>query len=124
MATVSLGRVQLQIMQVLWDRGQASAREITESINAITPITHSTVQTMLRVLEDKHAVTHRLDGRTFIFYPLVPESDFKQSATQNLLESVFGGSVKDLVSHLLNCRNTSKQEIDELRQLINQQRKR
>ena len=121
MENVPLGRVQLQIMQVLWEKQEATAREITDAINAIEPIMHSTVQTMLRVLEDKKAVSHRRDGRTFIFYPLVPETDFKQSATKNLIERVFGGSASSLVAHLLNCQAVTKKEIDEIRKIIDRQ---
>jgi predicted transcriptional regulator len=124
MEAMNLGRVQLQIMQVLWDKQQATAREITDAINALEPIAHSTVQTMLRVLEEKQAVQHKAEGRTFVFYPLVPETDFKQSATQNLVERVFGGSVSNLLAHLLDCRKVTKQEIDEIRKMINRQAKR
>lgn len=124
MEPIALGRVQLQIMQVLWQKRQATAREITDAINEIEPIAHSTVQTMLRVLEEKQAVSHRAEGRTFVFSPMVPESDFKQSATQNLVERVFGGSVSSLVAHLLDSQGVSKQEIDDIRKLINRQCKR
>lgn len=124
MESMHLGRVQLQIMQVLWDKQQATAREITDTINALEPIAHSTVQTMLRVLEEKHAVSHKAEGRTFVFCPMVPESDFKQSATKNLVERVFGGSVSSLVAHLLDSKGVTKQEIDEIRKMINRQNKR
>jgi BlaI family transcriptional regulator, penicillinase repressor len=124
MGSMALGRVQLRIMQVLWDKQQATAREITDAINSSEPIAHSTVQTMLRVLEDKKAVAHKPDGRTFVFYPLVPEAEFKQSATQNLVERVFGGSVSNLLAHLIDCDSVSKKEIDEIRKLINRQNKR
>ena len=124
MGSLPLGHVQLRIMQVLWEKQTATAREITDAINLTEPIAHSTVQTMLRVLEDKLAVEHKPEGRTFIFVPLVPEEEFKQSATQNLVERVFGGSVSSLVAHLLDCDNVSKKEIDEIRKLINRQNKR
>jgi BlaI family transcriptional regulator, penicillinase repressor len=65
-----LGKVQLQIMGVLWARGQATAREITEALCRKAPIAHSTVQTLLRDLEEKGAVTHDVQGRTFVFRPL------------------------------------------------------
>jgi BlaI family penicillinase repressor len=53
-----LGKVQLEIMQVLWERGEATAREITDTLCLSTPIAHSTVQTLLRKLELKGAVSH------------------------------------------------------------------
>jgi BlaI family transcriptional regulator, penicillinase repressor len=124
MGTMQLGHVQLRIMQVLWEKRKATAREITDAINASEPIAHSTVQTMLRVLEDKRAVAHKPEGRTFVFFPLVAESEFKQGATQNLIERVFGGSASGLVAHLLVSENVSKKEIGEIRKLINRQNKR
>jgi BlaI family transcriptional regulator, penicillinase repressor len=119
MSSTRLGRVQLLIMQVLWERGKATAREITDAINATEAIAHSTVQTLLRGLEEKGSISHREEGRTFVFYPLVEERRFKQSATRDLVERVFGGSVGNLVAHLLQNEKVSRKEIDEIRDLIN-----
>ena len=72
MPTMRLGRVQLRIMQVLWERGEASAGGI--SLDALSPesgIAHSTVQTLLRKMEDKGVVGHEVNDRTFVFRPLV-----------------------------------------------------
>ncbi len=124
MTIKQLGRVQLLIMQVLWDRGRATAREITDQISRCEPIAHSTVQTLLRGLEEKKAAGHEVDGRTFTFFPLVEESEFKQSATQDLLHRVFGGSVEGLVSHLLAGEKVSTDELAELRKLINRESRR
>lgn len=123
MTTTQLGRVQLLIMQVLWDRGRATARDITDQIKLSEPIAHSTVQTLLRGLEEKGAASHDSEGRTFTFFPLVAESEFKQSATQDLLHRVFGGSVQGLVSHLLESESVSADQLAELRKLINRQSK-
>ena len=124
MGSKQLGRVQLLIMQVLWNKRKATAREITDAINAAEPIAHSTVQTMLRVLEDKQAVAHEPEGRTFVFFPLVEEAEFKQTATQDLVERVFGGSVSSLVAHLLKSESVSRKEIDAIRKLISLKKKR
>lgn len=119
MGTTSLGRVQLMLMQVLWTRGKATAREITDDLNKLEPIAHSTVQTLLRGLEDKRAIQHKADGRTFVFFPLVEEANFKRSATQELLSRVFGGNASDLVAYLLTEENVSREEVAEIRKLIN-----
>ena len=120
MTSTQLGRVQLLIMQVLWDRQRATAREITDTINKSEPIAHSTVQTLLRALEEKSSVSHEAEGRTFIFFPLVEEENFKQNATSVLIERVFGGNAANLVAHLLGDKNVSRKEITEIRKLINQ----
>ena len=119
MTPTQLGRVQLRIMQVLWKQGRATARNITDALSATEPIAHSTVQTLLRGLEEKGAVSHEAEGRTFVFFALVEEDQFKQSATRDLVERVFGGSAGTLVAHLLKHENVSREDVDEIRKLIN-----
>ena len=123
MTATQLGRVQLQIMQVLWDKERCTAREITDTLNEQEPIAHSTVQTLLRGLEEKGAASHEAEGRTFVFFPLVAEANFKQSATSDLIQRVFGGKASSLVSHLLKNEKVSAKEIEEIRKLIDQRGK-
>jgi BlaI family penicillinase repressor len=120
MSATRLGRVQLLIMQCLWSKGRANAREITEALNQIEPVAHSTVQTLLRGLEDKGSVGHAIEGRTFVFFPQVKEENFKQSAIRDLVNRVFGGDVGSLVAHLLKNEKVSKKELGEIRRLINE----
>jgi predicted transcriptional regulator len=123
MAEIQLGRMQLRMMQVIWRAGRCTAREITDAMNAEEPTAHSTVQTLLRTLEDKGAVAHEVEGRTFIFYPLVKEDEVQQDATEDLVERVFGGSAENLVSYLLKSRKVSRRELDEIRRMIDTERK-
>ena len=115
-----LGRVQLQIMQILWERGEATAREVTDALNQAEPVAHSTTQTLLRKLEAKHAVTHTVRERVFVFRPLSQEADISESAARDLLTRVFGGSVYGLVSHLLKHEAISADEMQRLRALIDE----
>jgi BlaI family penicillinase repressor len=110
-------------MQILWGKGRATARDITEALNASEPIAHSTVQTLLRTLEDKGSITHEVEGRTFVFFPLVKEDKYKRNATRDLLDRVFGGDVQSLVAHLLQHENMSRKELDEIRHLIDERGK-
>ena len=113
-----LGKVQLQIMQILWERGEATAREITEALNLAELIAHSTTQTLLRKLEAKGAVAHIVRDRVFVFRPLSQEADVSESAARDLLTRVFGGSVYGLVSHLLKHESISDDELSRLRELM------
>ncbi len=123
MTATRLGRMQLLIMQVLWKSGRATAREITDGLNETEPVAHSTVQTLLRGLEDKGAVGHKAEGRTFVFSPLVEEANYQRNVTSDLLQRVFGGNVADLVAHLLKNENVSPEELREIRRLIDQRNK-
>ena len=121
MASVRLGRVQHQIMKVLWKRGRATAREITEALAGHgAPVLHSTVQTLLRKLEAKRAVGHKVNEstRTFIFYPLVTEADATRSAMQDLLTRVFNGSRYGMVAYLLKNEKLTRSELNEIKKLI------
>ena len=123
MTATKLGKVQMQIMNVLWQMKRATAREITEALNETEPIAHSTVQTLLRGLMEKGAVTHETKGRTFVFKPVVAADKVRKSATRDLLARVFDGNVGDLVSFLLKNEKVSKQELDEIKKLINEKTK-
>jgi BlaI family transcriptional regulator, penicillinase repressor len=114
-----LGKLQHQMMQILWARGRATAREITAELSRSAPVAHSTVQTLLRKLEAKGAVTHDVEDRTFIFRPLFQPSDLKASATRDLLSRLFDGSVSALLTHLLKHEEITPEELEELRRLIN-----
>lgn len=120
MSHVRMGKVQLQIMRVLWDKGRANAREITDVLNAQEPIAHSTVQTLLRKLEAKGAVGHEAVARTFVFFPLVAENNVRRGATQDLLQRVFGGSAGELMSYLLKHERVSQKELEQIRRLIDE----
>jgi len=123
MGETPLGRMQFRIMQVLWDRGKASAREVTDALNESEPVAHSTVQTLLRQLEAKGAVGHEADGRTFVFSARLKEDRVKRKATRDLLERVFGGDVGSLVAHLIRDEGLSRRELDALRKLIDETRR-
>ena len=115
-----LGRVQLQIMQILWELREATAREITDALNQTEPVAHSTTQTLLRKLEAKNAVAHTVKDRVFVCRPLSEEADISESAARDLLTRVFGGSVYGLVSHLLKHEAISDDERKRLRRLIDE----
>jgi BlaI family penicillinase repressor len=115
--------MQLLIMQVLWTKGRATAREITDALNESESVAHSTVQTLLRGLEDKGSVSHEKEGRTFIFFPLVEQNKFQRNATRDLLERAFAGNVSSLVAHLLKNEKVSARELKEIRRLIDERTK-
>jgi BlaI family transcriptional regulator, penicillinase repressor len=121
MSHVRMGKVQLKIMHVLWEHGRANAREITDQLNREEPIAHSTVQTLLRKLEAKGAVGHETQERTFVFFPRVAEEKVRRGATQDLVERIFGGSPARLMSYLLENETVSKQELEQIRRLIDEQ---
>lgn len=121
--TVRLGAKQLAIMDSLWNRGQATARDITDDLNIAAPTdptAHSTVQTMLRELEAKGVVGHEVQERTFTFFPKIERGTVRETAMHDLLFRLFNNSPFDLASHLIQNKKLSTKELEQLRQLIDE----
>jgi len=90
MTGMKFGKVQLKIMNVLWQKKRSTAVEITTEINKTGYyIAHSTVQTHMRALEKKGAVGHDMDDRTFIFYPLVDTDNVARHAVSDMVDTIF-----------------------------------
>lgn len=117
MKTPGFSRLQLRIMQVLWQQKRASAREITDALNKLEPIAHSTVQTLLRRLELRGAVAHDVDNITFMYYPLVKNKNVVKNSVQDIIDRLFGGSAHGMVSYLVSNRYVTPEELKDLTEL-------
>jgi BlaI family penicillinase repressor len=118
MASLRFGKVQLRIMRVIWEKKRANAREITDAMNLIDPIAHSTVQTLLRKLEEKGAVAHDVEERTFIFYPLVEAESVTKFALNEFIDRIFMGSPAGLVSYLLKQEDIPADEMKQIKEML------
>ncbi|MBK8099377.1 MAG: BlaI/MecI/CopY family transcriptional regulator [Planctomycetes bacterium] len=109
---------ELQILEVLWQRGEATVREVYETLRDELPIVQNTVQAFLRLMEQKGLVTHRLVGRSFVYRALQAREPTRKNLLSGLLETVFDGSLDQLVASALAVRKPSAQELDKLRTLL------
>jgi predicted transcriptional regulator len=112
-----LGDLQLRIMRVIWKRGEATVADVVTALGR-AQLAYTTVATMLRKMEARGLVRHRVEGRTFIYKALVAEEQVSRKMTDHLLERLFQGSLAGMVSHLLNTREISEAELAELERLI------
>jgi BlaI family penicillinase repressor len=115
---VRLGKLQLAIMRVLWQRGEASVSDVHEDLEAERGLAPTTVATMLMKLERKGVAAHRTEGRRFIYRPLVAEEQVRRSMVDELTSQLFQGDVTALVNHLLSEHSIAARELTELRSLI------
>jgi BlaI family penicillinase repressor len=123
MATEKFTRLQLRIMQVLWQKKLATAREVTDALNEFERIAHSTVQTLLRRLERRGAVGHDKKDVAFVYFPLVRNERVVKQALQDLLDRLFAGSPQGMVSYLLKNRYVTPEELNELSELSKKKEK-
>jgi BlaI family penicillinase repressor len=113
-----LGDLQLAIMRVLWDREEATAAEVHEALAAERGLAPTTIATMLTKLEKKGVVTHRVDGRRFVYRPEVSEQAVRRSMLGTLTSRLFGGEVTALVAHLLAEHPIDRNELAEIEELL------
>jgi predicted transcriptional regulator len=116
-----LGDLQHAIMQVLWkqgEQGEAAAADVHRALWQERRLAPTTIATMLAKMERKGVVTHRTEGRRYLYRPTVTESEVRRSMLGDLTDRLFDGSVAAVVSHLLEEREIDPDELDELRRLI------
>jgi predicted transcriptional regulator len=107
-----------RLMAVLWARGRATVAEVQAGLKRGERVTYSTVQTMLRILEQKGYVAHEKAGRAFIYRPLVDERQARRKALRHMLARLFENSPSLLVLNVLEDERTSPEELARLKQLI------
>lgn len=112
-----LGDLQLQILKILWERGQGTVADVLENLSG-AELAYTTVATMLRKMEARGLVTHRLEGRSFVYRPKVKAEDISHRMSNHLVDRLFEGSLLDAVNHLLTTREVSSEELGKIEQLI------
>ena len=119
MGDPQLSDLQLELLRVLWDRGEATAAEVHEVLReqdrALAP---TTVATLLSRLEKRGLVTHDARGRTYVYRACVPEHEVRRSMVTKLTTFFFGGDPAALVSHLLGGRTVAPDELAAIERLI------
>jgi predicted transcriptional regulator len=106
---------ELAILKVLWDQGPSSVRAVHRQLTLSEPeLAYNTVQTMLRIMEEKGLVKHDLDGRSFIYTARFSRDE----STLRFLERVYDGAVSQLVQSLLRSERISPEELDRMHALI------
>src|ERR1044071_916575 len=113
----TLTEVELELMDVLWERGRATVSEIVESLPD-ERLAYSSVLTMMRILEQKGYVTHEKEGRAFIYRPLVDRQQAQKSVIGYLLRRFFDTSPELLVVNLLEHEEVGPEEVSRLKQMI------
>lgn len=118
-----LGRRERQIIEIVYQRGQASVAQVIEQMS--DPPSYTSVRTMLRLLEGKGYLRHKEKGRRFVYIPVVTPGTAGRSALRNLLTTFFSNSVEKAVASLLELERgkLSSDDLDRLAELVEKARK-
>lgn len=118
MASVGLSRRERQIMDILYQRGKASAAEVREAMEDAP--SYSAVRAMLRVLEEKEQVRHEEQGLKYVYVPVVGRDKAKRSAMKHLIDTFFSDSPEQVVAALLDVssKRLTREELDRMAEMI------
>ena len=119
-----LGDLQLAILRVLWAESEATVVRVHEVIEPVRGCTASTVATMLSKMEARGLVTHRKEGRQFVYRALVAEEQAQRSMVRDVTSRLFGGDPLELVHHLVREDEIDTTDLDAIREMIEARRAR
>ena len=110
--------VELEILQVLWDRESATVREVVEALNQTRPRAYTSILSMLNVMLDKELVVRQPRGRAHVYRPRKPREKTLGGIVGDLLGRAFDGSASSLITQVLTESKPSPHELDEIRKVI------
>jgi len=113
-----LTEVEQSIMEVLWQKGELSVREITETLSADKATAYTSVQTMCKILVDKGYAEFRKEGKAFIYKAKITQTEARQGALSALLNRFFGSSPELLAQHLMQETDIDLKDLESLQDQI------
>lgn len=116
--SITLTPAELRLMKVLWTRGESSVADMVTATADETPLAYTSVLTTIRILEKKGYVTHRQDGRAFLYSACVAENEASRSEVRHVLQRFFGNSRERLLLSLLGDEEITPDELRRLKEAI------
>lgn len=114
---------ELEILQELWDKPGLTVSEIHQKLEARKQVGYTTTLKQMQRMHDKGMLSRKKEGKLFIYFSELDEQLIKNSIFSKLSETLFKGSAKDMMMHLLGNQETTKEELQELKQWIEEKEK-
>ena len=117
MTDLHLTQRELDIMSVLWEKGEATVTEVRDQVDP--DLAYTSISSMIRMLEMKGYVSHRRgEGKTHVYFPVIDAETAGESALGRVLNKIYGGSPIKLVAHLVEQNRLSDKELARMRELL------
>jgi len=116
--SITLTQAELRLMKILWDRGESTVAEMVAAISAEEALAYTSVLTTIRILDTKGYVSHRQEGRAFLYSSCIGEIEASRSEVRHVLQRFFGNSRERLLLSLLGDDEISPGELSRLKEAI------
>ena len=111
---------ELEILQVLWERGPSTVREVHEALSGKRPMGYTSVLKLMQIMTAKGTLRRNEEQRAHVYEAVEPAEKTKRQLALDVLQRVFEGSASDLMMHALSGRKASKEEIEEMRRMLSE----
>jgi predicted transcriptional regulator len=116
--SITLTQAELRLMRVLWERGESAVSDLVAATAAEASLAYTSVLTTIRILENKGYVSHRQEGRAFLYTSNIDEAEASRSEVRHVLQRFFGNSRERLLLSLLGDDEISPDELKRLKEAI------
>lgn len=114
---------ELEIMKVVWERENATVRDVYEQLLRHRKIAYTTVMTMMGILERKGHLKKTADGRAYVYRPAQPKAKVVGNMVQDFVKRVFDGSAQPLLVHLVEKKEIDEEQLREIERLLKERRR-
>lgn len=111
---------ELEILQVLWENGPSSVREVNEVLNESREVGYTTTLKIMQIMNDKGLVSRDTSSRTHIYHALATEKDTQKNLLDSFIEKTYRGSAMRMIMQALGQQDASRKELDDLKKVIDQ----
>ena len=108
-----LTKAEEEVMQIIWKLERCLVRDIIDNLGD-PDMPHSTISSVVRILEKKGFVDHKAYGKTYEYFPLITKEDYAEHGVKNLVDKYFSGSPRQLVSFLVKNENMDLKELNDI----------
>ena len=119
MTMKALSEREQEVMNVIWEVRNCCVDDVLQRLPEPKPA-YNTVQTFMKILEEKGFLAHKRDGKKFIFYPLIEKPEYNRWYLKHMKDNLFGGSAKSLLNTFIRDTELTDSDIQELQMLLAQ----
>ena len=111
---------ELEVLTILWEQGKQTAREVHNILSTSKNTGYTTTLKTIQNMFDKGFVNREPKGQTHLYFAALKQQEVQKSMLGGFVNRVFGGSSKQLVLQVLGNQNTSQEELEEIRQMLDE----
>ncbi|WP_420833049.1 BlaI/MecI/CopY family transcriptional regulator [Shimazuella soli] len=117
-----ISQAEWQVMKVFWTKPLSTANDVIDALSDDAEWKPATIKSLINRLVKKGALGFKQEGKVYLYYPLVTEEECLQAESKSFLQRLYGGALKPLLVNFLKHEDLTKEDIEELKQILNERK--